>query len=117
MAGIIHDVPVLLLCIIASVSAVHLSLRADLGQLGPGFDFNAPALVICQMKVQPIQLVMRDHVNVALYIIHAEEVARHIQHRAAPPESGGIAYRNSGQADSLSMRHGQELTKSLDAVK
>src|SRR5688572_21783580 len=117
MAGIIHDVPVLLLCIIASVSAVHLSLRADLGQLGPGFDFNAPALVICQMKVQPVQLVMRDQVNVTLYIIHAEEVARHIQHRAAPPESGSIAYRTGGQADSPSRRHGQGLTKGPDSVK
>src|SRR3990172_132388 len=116
-ARIVHDLFVLLLRVIASASTIHLSPRADLGQFGPGLDFNAPALVICEVQVQAVHLVVCDQVNVSLYVLDAEEVSRHIEHGTAPPEAGSIAYRNGGQADASRAVRGQELPKSLDAVK
>ena len=42
------------------------------------------------MQVQAVHLVEREQVDVALHVVDGEEVARDVEHRAAPREAGPI---------------------------
>src|SRR5512142_1132445 len=92
-ARVLHDLPVLFLGVITTSVAANLSTAADLRQSGPGFDLDAPALVIAEVKVQAVDLVLRDQVDKALYLLQAEEMSCHVEHRAAPGKAGDVAYR------------------------
>ena len=87
----------------------------------PRLDLDPPALVVGQVQVQPVQLVQRQQVDVALDVGDAEEVARDVEHRAAPREARPVADRPRSDraragADATALDLGrQQLAERLDA--
>ena len=51
---------------------------------------DPPALIVREMQVQAIQLVERHQIEVPLHVVDREEMARDIEHRAAPGEPRAI---------------------------
>ena len=60
------------------------------GQQRIFFDFHTPALVIGQVPVELVQFVERHHVQQFLDLLLGIEVARYVQHQAAPLQAGRI---------------------------
>ena len=56
-------------------------------------DFHAPAGGIREVQVQAVEFVARHHVDLLLQKIYGEEVARNVEHHAAPLKGGGVRYR------------------------
>ena len=54
---------------------------------GHDVDLDAPALVVGEVQVQHVELVEREQVDVLLHLVDGEEVARDVEHRAAPGEA------------------------------
>ena len=54
----------------------------DLCKLRIFLDFNAPALVLCKMPVEPVKLVGCHHVEVLLHLVNAEDMPADIQMHA-----------------------------------
>ena len=57
--GIIHDGAVVLLAVESAGSSAHFQAASIYCQVWPGFDLDAPALVVREMQVQPVDLVIR----------------------------------------------------------
>ena len=55
----------------------------DLGKLWIFLDFNAPALILCKMPVEPVELVGCHHVQVFLHLVNAEDMPADIQMHAS----------------------------------
>ena len=70
-----------------------------------------------QMQMQTIDLVLGDQVNITLYVLHAEEMPRYIEHRAAPLEAGAITDRNGGQANGTGYLRRNELSQCLHCIE
>ncbi len=87
----------LFLRVVAARVSADRAFAAVRRQVRPGVDLDAPALVVGEMQVQAIELVVRNQVDVAFHILHAEEVTGHVEHRAAPREARDITDRKSGQ--------------------
>src|SRR5688572_11066824 len=79
-----NNILVLFLRVEAAFSASHLRAAPDLREVWPGFNFDAPALIITEMKVQDLHLVITDQVDVSFNVLDAEEMPGNIEHRAAP---------------------------------
>ncbi len=90
-------------------------------ETGPGADREAPALIVRQVEVEPVELVEAHEVDQPLDVVHAEEVPRHVEHRPAPGEARPVvdrAARESPRPGSTGVcfdRRRQELTKGLCA--
>ena len=68
----------------AALAAADLGRGAGDGQLRPLGDRDPPALVVGQVQVQDVELVERGEVDQAQDVVDAEEVARDVEHEAAP---------------------------------
>ena len=53
-------------------------------------DFHAPAGGIREVQVQAVEFVARHHVDLLLQKIYGEEVARNVEHHAAPLKGGRV---------------------------
>ena len=115
-----------LLRVEAASGAAHGRAAAVFRQVRPGLDLDAPALIVGEMQVQAIDLVHRDQVDVPLHVVRTEEVARHVEHRAAPREPRTIDDPSRGHGDRAALarrRRGmldddrQELPQRLHAVE
>ncbi len=79
----------LLLCVEATVSgtfAIH-TCRTDLCQLRIFLDLDTPALIICQMPMQTIDLEHSQYINLFLDVIDGYEMAADIDHHTTPFEA------------------------------
>ena len=86
LAGVAHDPPQVGGRVGAAGRAPDLGAPAVAGQPRPAPDGDAPALVVAEVQVQGVELVEREDVEVALDVAHPEEVAGHVEHRAAVGE-------------------------------
>ena len=102
LLGIRHNFLQILLCVphaatifrivkefAAAVARTHKRPAADAAhfrQFRIFRNLHAPALVVSQVLVQHIQFIYRHHVDNALHLLLAEEVARHVQHKSAIPQ-------------------------------
>src|SRR5205814_9591019 len=93
--GITNDALIVLLGEKSAGPAANLRQRSKLGETRPRIELNAPALIVRQVKVQHVQLVQRQQIDVLLDLAHSEEVTRDVQHRASPleprPASDGLS--------------------------
>jgi hypothetical protein len=87
--GVLHDVLVLFLGVVATFAAADLGFTAMLGQLGPGFDLDAPALIVRQVQVHGVHFVGRNQVDETFGVFHTKEMPGHIKHGA----SHGIGWK------------------------
>jgi hypothetical protein len=80
-------------------------------------------LVVGQVQVQPVDLVSGDLVDVALDLLHVEEVPRDVEHRRPVPESGLVDDLAAGHGPRARLRGrhldrgGQQLAQRLHAVE
>ena len=74
----------------------------DLGQAGILLDLNTPALVLCEVPVELIDLEHGDDIDVLLHLVYREEVAAYIDHHTAILE--GRLIRNTNGRDRPSSR-------------
>ena len=81
------DVRELRLREVSARTATDLRAAADGGEVRSRRDLDAPPLIVREMQVQSIQLVQREQIDVPLHGLDAEEMARDIEHRAAPREA------------------------------
>ena len=81
------DVGVLLLRVEAAAPAADLRLSADRREVRPRLDLDAPALIVGEMQMQAIDLVQRERSMKRFTSSRAEEMARDVEHRAAPLEA------------------------------
>ena len=77
-AGKVYQFLVFFLCIIATRTTSYLCLAAYLRQFRPGFNFDPPSLIICEVEVQDIDFIIGQHFHVFLHIFHGEKVPRYI---------------------------------------
>ena len=91
--GIIHDESIFGLAVESARGTAHFQAASIQGQVRTGFDLDAPALVVREMQMQPVDLVIGQQVDVAGHIPDAEKMAGHVQHGAAPGEARGVADR------------------------
>ncbi len=135
--GVFHDLPGLRLRVVAAVALAVADVRievlgddglvparADLRQPRVPLDLQPPALVLRQVPVEPVQLVRRHGVEVALDELDIEEVPAHVQVEPPPGEPGrvfdlqrpdpGGAVRPPGYP---TPRLRDELVQSLEAVE
>lgn len=74
-------------------------------------------------QVQPVQLMERHQVDQALDVVDAEEMARDVEHHAAPAEAGRVVDLDGGHAQHATAgrfvldRRGQQLPQRLHAVE
>ena len=61
-------------------------------------NFHAPTLVVTEVPVETVHLVIGHHVEHSLHLLHAEEVARHVEHEATVFKPGLIHDAHHGQA-------------------
>ena len=91
LIGISNDLLELFLRILSGSDAVGIagSLRADRAQLIEAFaihlalDLQTPALIIAHVHMQGVDLILREHIELTLYLIDSEEVTGHVEHHAA----------------------------------
>ena len=69
---------------------------AHLRQARVFLDFEAPARVVNHVQLQAVELVHGHHVDIFLHKLLVEEIARHVEHHAAPWPVGGIADAHAG---------------------
>ena len=107
--GIADDLTDLILRIEATIAtAISFDTpSSDLSKAGILLDLNTPALVLCEVPVELIDLEHRDDIDVLLHLIYREEVAAYIDHHTAILE--GRLIRNTNGRDRPSSRR-----KSLD---
>ena len=113
--GIADDLTDLILRIEATIAtAISFDTPStDLGQAGILLDLNTPALVLCEVPVELIDLEHRDDIDVLLHLIYREEVAAYIDHHTAILE--GRLIRNTNGRDRPSSRgESPNLTCRLD---
>ncbi len=65
------------------------------GKFGVFFDFNPPAVIICQMPVKDIHFMHGDQVDVCFNEFFRKEMARDIEMHAPPGKAGLVIYGNS----------------------
>ena len=73
-------------------------------------DFHAPAGGIREVQVQAVEFVARHHVDLLLQKIYGKEVARNVEHHAAPLKGGrvcDVAARVGGEGSSFRCCSGQ----------
>ena len=58
-AGVVHNFLIFLLRVVTTSFAADLGAAPDLRKPRPGFDLDAPALVVGEMQVQAVDLVVR----------------------------------------------------------
>ena len=122
LAGVAHDPPQVGGRVGAAGRAPDLGAPAVAGQPRPAPDGDAPALVVAEVQVQGVELVEREDVEVALDVAHPEEVAGHVEHRAAvgePRPVGDAQPRDrprAGLPRAALDACGEELAQGLDAV-
>jgi len=68
------------------------TLGADFCQSRIFFNFNTPALIICEVPMEVIHVVECQQVNVFLYKIDTKKMTGDIQHHSAIMEVGSIRY-------------------------
>src|SRR5699024_12993 len=102
-----HDFTYLILGIIASIVIVVISVRsimtyqrrispgAYVSKLGILFDFNAPALILCQVPMEAIHFLHRQQINISLDEIYIKEMAPYGYVHTTIFESGGVGNVNS----------------------
>ncbi len=95
----------------------------DFGQLGECFDLDAPALIVGQVQVQPIEVMHCQQVNEAQDRLLGSKVAHDIEHTAAPAKARGVfdgaarcAPRHARQRRRPPVRRRQQLTQRKKAV-
>ena len=121
--GVIHDGRIVSLAVVSAGRAAHLQAAAKIGQVRPRLDLDAPALVIREVDMQPVDLVIGQQVDVLGDILDAEKVPGHVQHGPAPGEARGVGDRarlhdprprlDRGAVDARR----QQLSDGLDAVE
>ena len=70
--------------------------RANRGQLGIFFNFNAPAVIVHQMPVKRIDLVPRHGGKQSFNFVLGKKMAAHIEHQPAPRKAGCVGYFHTG---------------------
>ena len=111
--GVVHHVAYFFLGVeIGAVGLVYPILRtgvqigeprigrdaAHRSQAGVLLDFHTPALVVAEVPVETVHLVIGHHVEHSFHLLHAEEVARHVEHEATVFKPGLIHDAHHGQA-------------------
>ena len=90
-----------LACVVAAINAVGNPVVAACCTNGcEAWVFlylEAPSLVIGEVPVETVELVVRHHVDYALYFIEPEEVAAHVEHETAVFKAGRINDAHHGQ--------------------
>ena len=99
----------------AALAAADLGRGAGHRQLRPGVDLQPPALVVGQVQVQDVELVERGEVDEAQDVVDAEEVARDVEHDAAPGVARARPRSRSGTdvAPELAQRRARPRTAGL----
>ena len=131
--GVAHDVATLLLRVKSAVGTTVVTfgvmtdhgLRASAahgGEARIALDLNAPALVVGQVPVEPVDVVERQQIDEAFHAVGCDEMARHIEFHAAIAEARCIAHAGGGNGDGgfsfLSLgKMGQCLAQRLNAVE
>ena len=90
IGGVGHEIRVLLLREEPADAAADFPAAAARRQLRPRLDLDAPALVVGEMQMQPIELIECQQIDVPLDVFYPEEMARDVEHRATPREAGTI---------------------------
>jgi hypothetical protein len=120
------EILVLLLRVETAWRAADFGLPALPGEVGPLLDLDPPALIVGEMQVQPVHLVQRDQIDVPLDVVRREEVARDVEHGAAPrearrvgdPQRGQLHLGRCGKQQRLVLRRWrQQLSDGLGAVE
>ena len=86
---------------------------------------HAPSLVVAQVPVEGVHFVVRHHVDHALHLFYREEVARHVEHKAAVLKSRLVGNVKAGQGVGgdgcvLHARHhvgGEQFLDALESVE
>ncbi len=104
---------VVVLRVEAARAAADLGRAAELRELRPRVDLDAPPLVVGQVQMQVVELEQRELVEVVLDLLHGEEVAGDIEHRAAVGEAGVVFDRDVGHR----AVGGAELVEGLQGVE
>ena len=66
--------------------------RSELGEFRIFLYLDSPALVVCEVPVERVELVNLHHVEVLLHHVHVEEMSRNIQMHSSVAEAWGIVY-------------------------
>ena len=117
------DVRVLLLRVEPAVAAADLRLSADRREVRPRLDLDAPALVVGEVQMQPIDLVQRVQVDEPFDVLGLQKMAGDVEHRAAPLVSRHVDDVGRGHDQPPHVRRRmldgrrQELSHRLHAVK
>src|SRR2546422_10715658 len=92
--------------------------RAQRGELGEARDFDSPALVVREMKVQHIELVAGNEVERAQHGGLRMEVPRDVEHEPTVTEAGSVHHANGRQDQTRAgSGRGQEAAQRLETVK
>ena len=134
LRGVGHDLAHLVLGIETAVAdaVARVEVLADAGAAAPGahlgelrilLDLHAPALVLGEVPVEPVQLVGGGDVDVALGLLDGPEVAAGIQVDAAVVEARGVQDGDAGEEPgglgflaAVNLR-GKHLLERLDGVE
>ncbi len=93
------------------------ALSADLGQARVALDLDAPALVIGEMPMEPVELVVRHPIQHLLDQGDRELVAGHVQVHAAIGETRCVLDALRGHRKCRCMLQGQQLHQRLHTVE
>ena len=84
-----------------------IAIGTDSGQLGTALHLDAPALIVGQVPMEVVELMQRHKVDIALDVIHGEEVAHHIEQQTTILEAGIVLNLDLGQTGQNACLRGQ----------
>ena len=91
--------------------------RRNLGQLGIFLYFDAPTLVVGKVHVKAVDVVQGQDVDKRLHFFEGEEMASHVEHRAAIAKAGLVGNGYAWETKPLRSRLRYGLAQSLYAVE
>ena len=96
---------------------VEEAVRAHPVELGVKAALHAEPLVVGEVPVERVQLHGRHAVERPLHHVERHEVARAVEHQAAPGEAGPVPHDDLGQAESARRASPDELQERLHAAQ
>ena len=118
-----NDLAVFVLRVKAADRATHFAAAAHGGEIRPPLDLDPEALIVGQVEMEPVHLLKRDEIDVALHVVDGEEMARDIEHRPPPGEARMILHVQGGHHDRTRTRRivlqkrGQDLSQRLHPIE